>query len=171
MLWCGCCLFDKQTMCTCILFITFAVQNVCCDNMENALTETITIQVPFFDLDAIQMVWHGNYVKYMENAREAFGAKFGLEYLHIFNSGYTAPVVDMHLKYKMSARIGDVLTVAITYKPTRAAKLVFDYDIRRKSDGAQILEATTTQLFVSRSGIFETTNPDFFAAWKERWHQ
>lgn len=127
-------------------------------------------QVPFYDLDGIQMVWHGNYVKYMEDAREKFGAKYGFEYLHIFNSGYLAPVVDMHIKYRNSARISDTLRMTITYIPTRAAKMVFRYEIVRPSDNALIIEAETTQLFVSRSGEFEPANPDFYAEWKERWN-
>lgn len=140
------------------------------DNTQQALCVSFEFQVPFYDLDGIQMVWHGNYVKYMEDAREKFGAKYGFEYLHIFNSGYTAPVVDMHIKYRNSARISDTLRMSITYIPTRAAKMVFRYVIERPSDNAIIIEAETTQLFVSRSGEFEPANPDFYAEWKERWN-
>lgn len=138
---------------------------------ENApvLSLDYDFQVPFYDLDGIQMVWHGNYVKYMEDAREKFGAKYGFEYLHIFNSGYLAPVADMHIKYKNSARISELLNVKITYVPTRSAKMVFNYLITRKSDGAVIIEAQTTQLFVTRSGVFEASNPEFYAQWKDRW--
>lgn len=135
------------------------------------LSLTYEFQVPFYDLDGIQMVWHGNYVKYMEDAREKFGAKYGFEYLHIFNSGYLAPVADMHLKYRNSARISDVLQMTITYLPSRSAKMVFQYLLTRPSDGAVIIEAETTQLFVSRDGVFETSNPQFYADWKERWNQ
>ena len=127
-------------------------------------------QVPFYDLDGIQMVWHGNYVKYMEDAREKFGAKYGFEYLHIFNSGYLAPVADMHIKYRNSARISEVLTMKITYVPSRSAKLVFEYLITRKSDNAVIIEAETSQLFVSREGVFEVSTPGFYADWKKRWN-
>lgn len=141
-----------------------------CANNQETLSLTFEFQVPFYDLDGIQMVWHGNYVKYMEDAREKFGEKFGFEYLHIFNSGYVAPVVDMHIKYRNSARIGDRLAVTITYVPARAAKMIFNYIITRPLDGAVIIEAETTQLFVSRSGVFETSNPEFYAEWKKRWN-
>lgn len=140
-----------------------------CNNTED-LSVSFEFQVPFYDLDGIQMVWHGNYVKYMEDAREKFGAKYGFEYLHIFDSGYIAPVVDMRIKYRNSARISDTLRVTIKYVPTRAAKMVFHYQISRPSDGALIIEAETTQLFVSRSGEFEPANPVFYAEWKERWN-
>ena len=116
------------------------------------------------------MVWHGNYVKYMEDAREKFGAKYGFEYLHIFNSGYLAPVADMRIKYRNSARISEVLTMKITYVPSRAAKMVFEYLITRKSDNAVIIEAETSQLFVTREGVFEVSTPGFYAEWKKRWN-
>lgn len=134
------------------------------------LTETVSFTVPFYDLDGIQMVWHGNYVKYMENAREAFGAKYGFEYMHIFESGYTAPIVDMHIKYRTSARMGDNLVIKITYVPSKAAKMVFRYIVTRPADNAVIIEAETTQLFVSRNGTFEPSNPDFVVEWKKRWN-
>ena len=140
------------------------------NSINDELSVNLDFTVPFYDLDAIQMVWHGNYVKYMENAREAFGEKYGFEYLHIFNSGYTAPMVDMHIKYRNSARIGDKLNIKITYVPTKAAKLVFQYIITRPKDNAVIIEADTTQLFVSRSGVFELSNPDFVVEWKKRWN-
>ena len=42
------------------------------------LSTTIRVQVRFSEVDAIRMVWHGNYVRYMEDAREAFGREYGL---------------------------------------------------------------------------------------------
>lgn len=137
--------------------------------MENPLFALLEFKVPFYDLDGIQMVWHGNYVKYMEDAREAFGAKYGFEYMTIFNNGYVAPVVDMHLQYRFSARMDDVLILRIEYIPSRAAKMQFKYTITRKIDNKLILEGETTQLFVSRDGEFEVSNPEFYSSWKKKW--
>jgi len=134
------------------------------------LTDTIRIRAPFYDMDAIQMIWHGNYVKYLEQGRESFGETFGLEYMYIYDSGFVAPIADMHLSYKNAAKFGDALIVETTYKPCRGAKLMFDYTITRESDGALILEATTIQLFVTRDGVFEVSVPDFYAKWKEKWN-
>lgn len=134
------------------------------------LTDTIRIRVPFYDIDSIQMVWHGNFVKYLEEGRESFGDQFGLEYMHIYNSGYMTPIADMHLEYKKAAAYGDVLLVETTYHPSRGAKLMFDYTITRESDGELILKATTVQLFLTRDGVFEVSTPDFYARWKEKWN-
>lgn len=131
-----------------------------------ALTETIRVRVRFSEVDSIRMVWHGNYVKYMEDAREAFGRKWGLTYQLIFDSGYYAPVYDMHLRYMASATADDELDVTIIWKSLKGAKICFDYEIRRVMDNALILNASTVQLFTLRSGGFETTEPDFYRQWK-----
>ena len=141
------------------------------DSVTDRLTDIIRIRVPFFDVDSIQMVWHGNFVKYLEEGRESFGSKFGLEYMYIYNSGYVAPIADMHLEYKNVAGIGDTLIVETTYKPCRGAKLMFDYIITRESDGELILKASTVQLFVTRGGVFEVSTPGFYAEWKKKWEK
>lgn len=132
-----------------------------------ALSETIRVKVRFSEVDPIKVVWHGNYIKYMEDAREAFGKKYHLEYMFIFDSGYYAPIYDMHVRYAQSATIDDILLVTITYKPSQGAKLCFDYEIRKESDNALVLSASTIQLFTTREGEFEPAEPDFFKAWKE----
>jgi len=139
------------------------------ENVSEKLTDTIRIRVPFYDVDSIQMVWHGNFVKYLEEGRESFGFKYGLEYMHIYNSGYVAPIADMHMEYKNTAGIGDTLIVETSYKPCRGAKLMFDYVITRECDGELILKASTVQLFVTREGVFEVSTPGFYAEWKKKW--
>lgn len=131
------------------------------------LSTTVRVTVRFSEVDAIRMVWHGNYVKYMEDAREAFGRLFGLGYMHIFDSGYFAPMFDMQLRYHHAAAVDDILIVKISYRRTRGAKLMFDYEIRRESDDALILTAVTTQLFTTREGEFEPSCPLFYEKWKK----
>lgn len=132
------------------------------------LTNTLSFRIPFYDMDALAVVWHGNYVKYLERGREAFGEEFGLEYQSFYDNGYIVPVVDMHLRYHQSARSGDVVRLETSCRLRQAAKLVFEYQLFRESDNALILSAETTQLFVSREGDFSPVNPPFFQNWKQK---
>lgn len=134
------------------------------------LKATIPVHVRFSEVDSLQMTWHGSYVKYLEDAREAFGEKYGFEYMFIYNNGYLAPMYDMQIRYHHQVRYGEKIIVEINYVPTRAAKLVFDYKITRESDNLLILTARTIQLFQSRNGIFEVSTPEFFEEWKKKWN-
>ena len=134
------------------------------------LHETVRIQVRFSEVDALRTVWHGHYVRYLEDAREAFGHKYGLEYMHIYDSGYVAPIVLMEMQFRQPATIDDLLRVEIVYRPTPGGKLIFDYRMFREADDTLILTASTTQLFMTRDGVFDPSSPDFFDAWKRRWN-
>ncbi len=65
---------------------------------------TTTMEVPFFDVDAMHIVWHGHYVKYLEVARCELLDSFDYNYLQMQQSGYIWPVVDMRLKYVAPAK-------------------------------------------------------------------
>ena len=125
----------------------------------SCLTE---IKIRFCEVDSIKVVWHGNYVKYLEDGREDFGEKFGLQYLKIFDNGFTAPVVDMKLQFKQSISVGDSIIVETIYKPTKAAKIIFDYNIYKKSDNSLVLTAQTTQVCMDLEGNLQLSNPDFY---------
>ena len=40
---------------------------------EAVLTDRKTITVRFSEVDAMQVVWHGEYIRYFEDGRESFG--------------------------------------------------------------------------------------------------
>ena len=48
---------------------------------ESVLSAVRKIDIRFSEVDSMHVVWHGNYAKYFEDAREAFGEKYGLDYL------------------------------------------------------------------------------------------
>lgn len=132
------------------------------------LTETVRVKVRFSEVDSLRIVWHGHYLKYLEDAREAWGHRYGLEYMYMYHSGYLAPMYDIRMKYHQTACVDDTLLVTITYRPTRGAKLIFDYEIRREADNALIFTAETTQLFTNMEGQLEASCPDFLTEWKKK---
>lgn len=132
----------------------------------NSLSEEIRIHVRFSEVDALRMVWHGSYVAYLEDAREAFGRKYGLEYLTIFNHGNFAPMYDLHIKYRKMAHIDDDIIVRITYVPNKGGRLCFDYEVRDAATGDTLLLASSVQLFVTTDGALDPM-PDWFEEWKK----
>ncbi len=79
--------------------------------MNALVREEIVFPVEFYDVDSMKVVWHGNYVKYMEKGRCALLDKIGFGYLEMEKEGVAFPVVDVKLKYKKSLRFGDKVRV------------------------------------------------------------
>ena len=63
-------------------------------------TTEVEITVPFHDVDMMGVVWHGNYFRYFEIAREALLNQFDYGYRQMKASGYVWPVVDTRVKYR-----------------------------------------------------------------------
>jgi acyl-CoA thioester hydrolase len=72
-----------------------------------ALVVDVPFRVPFHDVDAMQVVWHGNYIKYFEIARTELERRMGLTHEAILRYGLVCPVVDAHCRYLSPLRNGD----------------------------------------------------------------
>lgn len=107
----------------------------------------VELQVQFFDLDPMEIVWHGNYVKYLEIARCALLDRIDYNYEQMKASGYAWPVIDLHLRYVAPARFGQkiVLRAVIIEWENR---LKIDYLITDAGSGRRLTRATSTQVAV-----------------------
>ncbi len=63
-------------------------------------TAEVELTIPFHDVDMMGVVWHGNYFRYFEIAREALLNQFNYGYRQMKASGYLWPVVDTRVKYR-----------------------------------------------------------------------
>ncbi len=137
---------------------------------EAALTSRTNVKVRFSDVDSMQVVWHGEYVKYFEDGREEFGREYeGLGYMDYFNNGYLAPIVDIQVQYKQSLRCNDIARVETRYINTESAKICFEYIITRASDGEIVATGSSMQVFTNLEGELELNAPKFYLEWKKRW--
>ena len=82
-----------------------------------------------FDVDAMHIVWHGNYVKYLETARCAFLSAIGYDYNEMARQGYSWPIVQMNLKYIRPARFGQKIRVDMEIVENRKLPAYRLYDL------------------------------------------
>lgn len=124
------------------------------------------IDIRFSEVDSMGIVWHGNYALYFEDARELFGRTYQLEYMHMFEMGFYAPLVDLKFHYKKAIRYEDKIKVVITFHDTDAAKIIFDYEIFNRETGELMATGQSTQVFLDRDYNLAIQTPEFFLEWK-----
>ncbi|MDR1672975.1 MAG: acyl-CoA thioesterase [Bacteroidales bacterium] len=134
----------------------------------NTLKASRDITVRFSEVDSMNIVWHGAYALYFEDAREEFGKKYGLGYLDIFDNGCYAPLVDLQFSYKKTLHFGEKARIDITFRNTEAAKIIFDYEIRNAGDNGLLTTGSSVQVFLDRDYQLMWTNPPFYTEWKQR---
>lgn len=107
----------------------------------------VDMDVQFFDLDPMEIVWHGNYVKYLEVVRCALLDKIGYNYPQMKASGYAWPVVDMRLRYVAPATFGQKIRLRADIVEWENC-LKIDYLITDAASGKRLNRATTTMVAV-----------------------
>jgi acyl-CoA thioester hydrolase len=127
--------------------------------------------IRFSEVDSMSVVWHGNYVKYLEDGREAFGRQYGLGYLDVYQHDIMTPVVKLDLDYKQYLSYGETIIIETEFINTPAAKIMFHYKIYRARDKKLVLTAKSIQVFVDKTGNLLLTNPPFYESWKVKWNQ
>ncbi len=123
--------------------------------------------VRFSEVDSMNVVWHGAYTLYFEDAREAFGEKFGLKYLYIFDKGFYAPMVELNFKYKSPLTYKDKGLAEIIFRNTDAAKIIFDYNIYNLHTQKLAVSGYSIQVFMDHDFNLQWATPDFFKEWKK----
>ncbi len=135
--------------------------------MKPKLHGEVTIEIPFHDVDALGVVWHGHYVKYMEIARTAMLRKVGLDIPQLRSTGCGWVVAECHLKfirpmfYGMKVRIE---TTLLEYE----TRVKIGYLMTNADTGERLNKAWTTHLAVNlETGELQYHLPSFFGPSQE----
>jgi acyl-CoA thioester hydrolase len=126
---------------------------------QGAIAAEVEVEVPFHDVDLAGVVWHGHYMKYLENARWAVMDRIGFGLQAMMDSGFLWPVVGLEVKYIRAARYGDRLRVSGSIVEWEA-KLVLNYLILDAKEGSRVGRAQTSQVAVERrTGTLQLASP------------
>ena len=109
-----------------------------------AQTET---RVQFYDLDPMEVVWHGHYINYLEIVRCVLLETIDYNYAQMKASGYFWPVVDLHVRYAAPATYGQRLKLRAEIVEWEN-RFKISYLIADAVSGRRLARATTTQLAV-----------------------
>lgn len=132
------------------------------------LVSITPIRARFSEVDSMAIAWHGSYVKYLEDGREDFGTKFGLEYMTVYKAGFVTPVVKLNIEYKSPLLYEMEALIKTVFINSPAAKIRFEYEISCAKTGRILTTAFSEQVFVdAATKELQLTVPPFFENWKK----
>ena len=115
--------------------------------LKKPLQTEILIKVPFYDVDQMRYVWHGNYVKYFERARCELLEKINYNYIDMEASGYMWPIIDMRLRYVKPAFFNHTIRVCaqlVEYEN----RLKINYQVFDQNSGDRLTKGYSIQVAV-----------------------
>lgn len=109
------------------------------------------VRVYFEDTDLSGVVYHANYLRYMERARSDMLRLAGIDQRAAFEAGEGAyAVADLRIRYAAPARLDDDLLVTTRLRQVRAAAVLIHQRVSRS--GETLTEAEVTAALVAPNG-------------------
>jgi len=101
---------------------------------QNTLrSHEINVRIRYAETDQMGVVYHGNYVQFIEMGRTEWLRALGISYKEMEEAGVMLPVISITINYKKSAYYDDVLTIKTTLKKLPSVKIEFEYEILNES--------------------------------------
>ena len=111
------------------------------------LSASVLVTVPFHDVDAMNVAWHGHYLKYFELARCELLQRIDYDYPQMKDSGFLWPIVECQLKYVRPATYGQRLQVRATLSEYEN-RIRIVYEIVDAISGERLTKGYTIQVAV-----------------------
>jgi acyl-CoA thioester hydrolase len=108
------------------------------------ITATIDIQIPFQDIDPMQVAWHGNYFRYFEAARAELLRKINYDYPQMQASNFLWPIIEVHTRFIQPLRYGQHIRVSAALMEWEN-RMKIDYLVLDAANGKRLTKAYTIQ--------------------------
>ena len=105
----------------------------------------------YHDTDAGGVVYYGNYLKYLEEARTEFLDKKGISIDFFRKKNFLYAVRQCSIHYHAPARYGDTITCDAQLKKLTAAQMIFEQKITDKKNGRLLVEAEVTLVSLNQN--------------------
>ncbi len=119
--------------------------------MIDLKTHNTFIKVRYAETDQMGVVYHGNYMQYLEIARIEWLNGLGISYKSMEENGVMLPVYNIDITYKKSAQFDDLLKVVVTLRKLPTVRIIFDYKIYNQNN--ELLTIASTELIFMNSVV------------------
>jgi acyl-CoA thioester hydrolase len=138
------------------------------NSQPNSLHCRVKRTVRFEEVDPLQVVWHGRYASYFEDARVALGEKYGIGYQTLFSNQILTPIKTLHVDYRLPLQFQEECTIEAILQWSEAARINIEYIIR---NSANAITATgyTIQMMLDIDFNLYIFHPPLFKDFCTRW--
>ena len=106
-------------------------------------------RVNYYETDAMKVVHHSNYIRFLEEARIGFMDEVNLPYKKVEDEGILIPVVGVNCTYKNPAKFDDCLEIKVKIKEYTGVKLIMGYEITKSDTHEVVLIGETKHCFTN----------------------
>lgn len=131
---------------------------------------TVEIQLSYADTDMMGVIYHGNYVKWIELGRTKLIEDVGYNYLDMEQAGYYPPVYNLEITYKKSIKYGDRVFVKTWVEENKNLRTIYGFTIVNQEDEV-CAEGTTTHIVVRKEDFKPVQFKKIFPEWFQKYEE
>ncbi|MDP4106488.1 MAG: thioesterase family protein [Bacillota bacterium] len=130
------------------------------------LVATKEVEVRYAETDQMGVVYHTNYLVWMEIGRTALIQELGFNYAELEKEGFIAPVLDIQASYKKPVRYGEKAIIKTWVEDYDGIRTTYGYEILSE-DGEVAVTGMTKHVCVKK----ESFKPVSFRRISPEWHE
>ncbi|MGM9922758.1 MAG: acyl-CoA thioesterase [Bacillus sp. (in: firmicutes)] len=124
------------------------------------------IEVRYAETDQMGVVYHANYLVWLELGRTQLVKDLGFDYSEMEKDGFVSPVLEVHVSYKKSLRYGETASVHTWIEEYSPVKTIYGYEIYNEA-GELAVSATTLNTIVKKETFRPVSLKRHYPAWHE----
>ena len=130
------------------------------------MKKSFKTRVYYYDTDKMGVVYHSNYLKWMEIGRTEYFRDMPISYDDIEKMGYILAIRKVDIEYINSAKYDDIIEIVVEVKKINNIKIEFYYEMY---DEQNILKAkgTTVNVFIDNEGNLKRIPKEILESLKE----
>lgn len=127
---------------------------------------TTKVKVRYAETDQMGVVYHANYLVWMEIGRTNLIEDLGFKYAQLEEDGILAPVLNINVSYKKACQYGETVTVKTWIDQYDGLRIVYGYEIFKES-GELAFTGTSSHVCVKK----DTFRPISIRKSHPEWHE
>ena len=128
------------------------------------------IEIRYAETDQMGVVYHANYVIWLEIGRTQLIKDLGFNYASLEEKGYVSPVLDISVQYKKALRYGQVATVRTWVEEHGRLKTTYGYEILHE-DGSIAATAKSVHTLIRKEDFRPVSLSKIDANWDAKYHE
>lgn len=128
------------------------------------------VEIRYADTDQMGVVYHANYVIWMEIGRTQLIQDLGYDYTKLEEMGIVSPVIELNVQYKKAMRYGQVATVRTWVEQHDKLRTTYGYEILHE-DGSVAATGTTVNILVTKENFRPVPLRKIDPDWDAKYHE
>ena len=128
------------------------------------------IEIRYAETDQMGVVYHANYIIWMEIGRSQLVNDAGFEYAELEKDGYVSPVMDLSISYKAAMHYGQVATVRTWVEKHDRLRTTYGYEILHE-DGTIAATAQSVHILAQKDTLRPVSLSKIDPAWDAKYKE